>query len=122
MGYQEGATVAGNQGVGAVFAPISATGTMADIKIGGYGDEGYDAGQITCCKLDIYGRSGTMMMWYDIPAYEEEGETFGPWYGWYDANGEIDYNGEALAPGESIWLTSPNAELNLNWPNPLAAE
>ena len=106
VGYQQNATVYGNQGVGATFLPVSGTAKMGDITVTGYGDSYVDGG-INCCKLDIYGRSLTKMFWID---YTEGDDS---WYGWYDIEGTTCYNDVALQPGEGIWFMSPNAEIKI---------
>ena len=112
VGYQQNATVYGNQGVGATFLPVSGTAKMGDIVVTGYGDSYVDGG-IYCCKLDIFGRSQTLMFWID---YTEGNDS---WYGWYDIDGATSYNDVELQPGESVWLMSPSASYLLNWPKAL---
>ena len=86
---------------------------MGDLRVTGYGEDYSDNG-IYCSKLDTFGRSGTAMVWIDY----KDGDDV--WYGWYDSEGDIDYNDSVeLASGEAVWLTSPSAEYQLNWPNPL---
>ena len=106
MGYQQNATVYGNQGVGATFLPVSGTAKMGDIVVTGYGDSYVDGG-IYCCKLDIFGRSLTQMFWIDFTDGDDS------WYGWYDIEGTTCYNDVALQPGEGIWFTSPNTEIKI---------
>ena len=112
VGYQQNDTVYGNQGVGATFLPVSGTAKMGDVTVTGYGDSYADNG-IYCCKLDIFGRSLTQMVWVD---YTEGNET---WYGWYNDDWSTSYNDVELQPGEGIWLTSPSASYLLNWPKAL---
>ena len=85
---------------------------MSQVWMAGYGDEYADNG-ITCCKLDTFGRTITLMYWAD---YSEAGDT---WYGWYNADWDVEYKNEELAPGESVWLKSPTAGWTVNWPSPL---
>lgn len=102
VGYQQNATIKGNQGVGATFLPVSGTAKMGDITVTGYGDSYGDNG-IDCCKLDTFGRSQAKMFWVD---YTEGNET---WYGWYNDDWSVCYNDVELQPGEGVWFKSPNA-------------
>ena len=101
VGYQNLETKNGNQAVGVTFVPVTGEGTMADIKIVGYSGD-YDAGQISCGKLDTYGRSITRMFWLDLP--EDPVEGWDAQYGWWDAMGENEYNDVPLTAGEGLWF------------------
>ena len=120
VGYAQNSTINGNQGAGVCFLPISGEGTLGDLVIVGYDkSEGYADGQISCGKLDTYGRSTARYFWMDIPQFEDEGELYGPWYGWYDEEGETCYNNVSMSPGEAVWLKSPSTTFTLNWASPL---
>jgi len=113
VGYQNNVVTNGTQGAGVTFKNVGGAGTMADLKITGYG-ESYSDNGIYCCLLDKYGRQlGDIMFWAD---YTEEKTT---WYGWYDNGWETPYNDVTLNPGQSIWLTS-DGDYYINWPSPLA--
>ena len=116
VGYNTADTFAGNQGVGGCFMPISGTGTMADIKITGYGKEYVDGG-INCTKLDTYGRTISQMFWIDY--HDEEVSA----YGWYSDNeGSEDCNGVPLAAGEGLWMKIPNAAFKVQSAGQVASE
>lgn len=102
VGYSTADTSVGNQAAGVCFIPVAGEGTMADIKITGYGDE-YGDTRISCGKLDTFGRTITRMFWYDLP--EDPVEGWEAQYGWWDALGETEYNNEKLTAGEGLWFS-----------------
>jgi streptogramin lyase len=92
--------------------PTPVVVTMADVAIEGYSEtDGYADNGITAVKLNTYGQNdGSVMFWVD---YEEDGEV---WYGWYNADWDVEYSDVELEPGESVWLKSPSATLTVVWP------
>ncbi len=76
---------------------------MSDIKIIGYEGD-YYANQISCGKLNTFGRSIKRMYWIDVPADPENPEEYPAAYGWYNADGTEDYNNDSLTPGEGLWF------------------
>ena len=98
--------------------PTPVTVKMGQVIIDGYGDS-YEDGGITAVKLNTYGQNdGPMMIWVDA-----DYGTDGVWFGWYDSEWGGDYNTSvSLVPGESLWLKSPAANLNVVWPNPMVTE
>ena len=118
VGYMNDATFKGNQAVGACFVPVVGEGKMADVTITGYGDE-YGDTRISCGKLDTYGRSIARMYWFDLP--EDPVEGWAAQYGWFDAQGEAEFNDEDLNAGESLWVNCGETGITINFPSPLAA-
>lgn len=108
MGYNTQETFNGNQAKGVMFLPISGEGKLCDLTVTGYDrEEGYDGGQISCGKLDTYGRSIARYYWFDTPEFEDEGEIFPACYGWYDDECSECFNEVPLSAGEGLWMKFP---------------
>ena len=109
VGYTSNNASSGNQAAGTCFIPVSGEGKMSDVVVTGYTGEYLD-GQIYCGKLDNYGRTITRMYWLDSEEYTDP-DTSEHWdaqYGWWDADGEVEYNDVSLSAGEGLWMTFPS--------------
>ena len=82
--------------------------TLGDLKITGYGSEGYADGKIYAKQLNGFGVGGTTYFWFDI--VDEE---VGTLYGWYDNEGVKCYNDEPLSQGEGLWIYSPSTDIKV---------
>ena len=96
--------------------------TLGQVKMTGDYDpeDGYEETQVYCCKLNIYGVSGTLMYWWDTPAgVDRKGNPYPAIIGWYDLDEEGSYNDVEIKVGESLWMTVPSDNWMVTWPNPL---
>ena len=76
----------------------------------GYIKDSYVGGSISAQKLDYQGYAveGSTYRWFD----DEDGTA------WFDAYDE-EVEGEALQPGEAIWVQANSTSEKLNFPSPL---
>ena len=103
VGYNQTAMNHAGRGYGACFVNVGdAAMTLGDLKVTGY--TGDSVAQVSCCKLDAYGctSAGTTYKWYD----------FGTNYGWFNSESESGA-GVELAPGEGLWITSPDSTFKI---------
>ena len=108
VGYDTKALQGGFTAAGASFVNVSdGSIKLGDLKVTGYGDEGYADNMIIVQTLTSNGKTKDKYYWAD---YTEEGET---WFGWYNSDWDACYNDVPLAPGEGLWIQSPSSEISI---------
>lgn len=115
VGYDAKALQGGFTAAGASFANVSdGSIKLGDLKVTGYGDEGYADNMIVAQTLTTNGKADAKYYWVD---YSEGGET---WYGWYNTEWDIDHNTESLAADAGLWVQAPEGSvLTITFPSPI---
>lgn len=110
---QEGTASVLREGFKLAANPTPVPVDLTDIVVGGYDKEEGSEEEVYIQSLDKSGKqvAGSKYTWIDV---DDDGDIY---YGWLNMKGDfIEEGDKVLAPGEAVWVFSPNANYTIEFP------